>query len=193
MKRMLARTGGAALVLALGCWSPVGAQELPFEATPEGFVEYLNSGVLGSSHKFFNPRNCGVNPAFPTTRSYGCIVDERTRSALGERTCIQKTFLWQESNISGYNNIRSEGGECSPWKEVAAEPPKEKTSEVDQSTQPGQPAQSAQSAQSVQSVQSVQSTTTEGITLNNFQFFGGGIIVFLLGIATGVISTKRNY
>ena len=140
MKRVLARTGCAALLVALGCWSPASGEEIinsegeeyyfPFQTgNSDSFLEFVRMQPWdqgGSSYKFLKAYNCKLVNGYGRP-SYGCNVDYEETGTLGQRKCIGYYLNY----YAGGNRIYTPRNpqECSPWKEVAAEPPKEKPPE----------------------------------------------------------------
>lgn len=174
MKRILARTGGAALAIALGCQSPANSEQVenlvpPGSTLPEGYrvnlVYSFNSqsidGFLnamngvnwkdGAKRNFFNPRNCTVNRRDNSGRFF-CNADMDETSAIGNRRCANIDIMYSPKKLP-YTYLSTiphglpgkyyteSGSEetyrfygvkeelCTKWKEVTAEPPKEKTPE----------------------------------------------------------------
>ena len=70
---------------------------IPFETTPEGFADYLNSGNVkwgdNSKNNFYNPRNCNlIKNLYGKSTIYECDMDFDTITSLGERTCINHSM-----------------------------------------------------------------------------------------------------
>lgn len=117
--RVLVKTGGAILI-ALGTLVPMEAKALPFEATPEGFLSYLNSGKIfwddASKQTFYNPRNCKQD------NDYWCDMDIDIVTALGKRTCINYAVVYRVNTGRVHKSAR-DNAECSKWEKVVETPP----------------------------------------------------------------------
>ena len=187
MKRVLVRTGGAALVLALGCWSSVGAQELPFEPTAKGLQDYANNADWGAKKLKFSNIGEGSNwdgwgsPCRDLTDRGGDLLCGggyvEIRSPLGVQTCELDPYkgLYISNGRLGF-----ETNECNELKPVAAEPPKEK------------PPEPPASQLAVKPDQITPANRPGTITLNrNEAIFGGGLIA-LISVLAGVAIGKRS-
>jgi hypothetical protein len=93
----------------------------PFEQTPEGFIEYLNSGAFrwkdGNTRTFHRATECSENYKDPNF--FRCkYMDFTHYSALGERQCINKAVMYNQGKTMFYG----EEGECGPWQAETPEP-----------------------------------------------------------------------
>jgi len=86
----------------------------PFEQTPEGFIEYLNSGAVswkdGNTRTFQRAADCSENYKDPNY--FNCRYTDFTHySALGKRQCINMAVMYNRGKTHYYG----EKGECGPW------------------------------------------------------------------------------
>ena len=137
--RALAKVG-VVLMVVLGALVPLKAKALPFEQTPEGFMGHLNNATWDGSSRyiFLNAYECKWDNQYMVE----CRFDYQETSPLGKKTCVNVLgrYFNEASKAPGSHRLYPEGidnfaerenpGECSDWKEVAAELPKEKTPEL---------------------------------------------------------------
>jgi hypothetical protein len=95
---------------------PIQIKALPFEQTPDGFINYANTLTFDEGAKtfeFFNPRRCGIY-----IERYSCYVDYKETSSLGERTCINAHVYYNANN--GHLNWWqfAPPPECGNWEQV---------------------------------------------------------------------------
>jgi hypothetical protein len=109
-------------VRLLSSWSLLYATPLlalPFTASPDSFVSYLNSSTgnwqSGNSYVFFNPREC-----HDSGTAYRCDkVDYAETSSLGTRICIGAPVHYNtfgDNSLLAWNPV-----ECSTWQSASAE------------------------------------------------------------------------
>jgi hypothetical protein len=171
--RALAEVGGV-LMVALAALVPLEAKAFPFEATPDGFLTYLNSidtWESGNKYKFIkaNPNNCNGMHKGEKMHWFGCNVDYIETSSLGERTCINTNI---DYNFWGPGETRFfKMGECSEWQKVSATPePQPATTPPPQ--EPSQPAPAT--------------TTTTATCVDNNLILAGGAGIFFVGGILGI-------
>jgi hypothetical protein len=165
------------LLVACGVLTPMSAKALPFEATPEGFQNYLNSGRVNwddnSNNFFYNPRHCKFRePSSVSSSSYSCVMDFEITTSLGTKTCIN--YVVFTGGIYG-NKVLKEANrqyspECGKWERVSTAP------------EPREPLSSPATPETP-------NTEFKNITLNQpndimpigIEVFRGGVVGFLLG------------
>lgn len=177
--RALAKVGGVMMV-ALGGLVPFKAEALPFEMSPEGFTEYINTGKArwedNSVNTVSNARNC--YDIVGNGESYYCDVDLESKTLLGIQRCINKTVGIGVSR-GGYLVSASDTAstKCSDWEKVSATP--DLPAPTPQETSQQQPTPSADDA---------------GLTRT--QVLVGGVFLLSLGVAiggaVGLTSRKRD-
>ena len=139
MKRQTFIAASGAMMVALGAFSQIEAKagfsdeenwwkvQPPFEKTPEGFINYLNTLTFDEGTKkfeFFNPRSCGESAAsLKDAKSgwYYCTFDYKENTALGTRTCIDGSVIYnyQLKNLYDYKGF---GKNCTDWEKVSVKP-----------------------------------------------------------------------
>jgi hypothetical protein len=97
----------------------------PFEQTPEGFIDYLNSDAFrwkdGNTRTFHRATECSENYKDPNF--FSCkYMDFTHYSTLGERQCINKAVMYNRGKTMFYG----EEGECGPWQAETPEPAENK-------------------------------------------------------------------
>jgi len=105
------------LTLCLGILAPLEAKAFPFERTPDGFLQYLNSVKWDDSYlrNFYNPRKCG---RYYWEDSYFCRVDYDETTSLGRRTCINGVYYYHKEIDRVNSSDDDKSRECSEWEKV---------------------------------------------------------------------------
>lgn len=125
----LAIMGGVMVVFA-GAFAPMEGKAFPFEATPSGFVEYLNSGAVewddNSQRHHYNPRKCKRGKSVVINGGdmpiYSCQLDFNTTTSLGRKTCINfgAVYSSRDDSVDVYPRGDDFTGECGEWESVNA-------------------------------------------------------------------------
>lgn len=150
------------------------------------FLEFMNkvNWSDGAKRTFYNERNCEF-PKDDDLSGIKCRADMKETNAIGERKCANVGISYgpnvlpyiynKQGTPESINFFEVDERVCTKWKEVAAEPPKEKTSEPSQSTQ------------------SIKPANTGDITITRTELLISGLVVFVLGIGFGLFSSIRKY
>ena len=116
-------SGGLAAAASIFIFADGEAAYMPFSPTPNGFLNYANSQVIfeaGTQFQFVNPRDCRMDDY-----GYGCTLDYREKSILGQRACRGAPAYYNKSDnrfildLQGY-------AVCSEWAPVADSVPDNK-------------------------------------------------------------------
>ena len=105
-------SGGLAAAASIFIFADGEAAYTPFSPTPNGFLNYANTQVIfegGAQLRFVNPRNCSMND-----HVYGCTLDYREKSILGQRACRGAYAYYYNNRFTLANGYT----ECSEWAPV---------------------------------------------------------------------------
>ena len=164
------------MMVALGVLVPIEAKALPFNPTPEEFIEYLNSGTVkwrdNSENYFYNPRNCALIRGITGDEifKYKCDMDFDITSSLGKKTCINYTIEYWTGSNSVDKQSYSSSAECSKWENISATQEPQSAPTTQEPSQPIPPIP----------------TTTTNTTLDNNLILAGGAGIFVAGGLLGV-------
>jgi hypothetical protein len=165
------------LFLAITAQPALSQPDLPFEASPEGFVEYLNSGKVSwpdnSINTFYNPRGCFYSESEVTVGHgrYRCDMDFETQTLIGKRRCINYTIEYWTRRNAVDREAYSTSSQCGNWEKVEEAPPE---------PQPETPPRTAPSTP----------TALPDVTQNNSILIAAGTGLFLAGgLAGGAITS----
>jgi len=179
--RALAKMG-VLLIVTFGAWVPMEAKAFPFETTPEGFKNFLNSienWEDGYGYEVINPRNCSFNEFYSNEgwEIYQCRIDYKQFSSLGVRTCVN-TFseYWKsDTRRNADGDVRADrkhirailDPQCGDWEKVSTTP-------------------EPQSQATPQDTPQQKRTTSPSTCVDNNLILAGGAGIFVVGGLLGV-------